>query len=101
MAKERVSRTICDRCKAVFEEREGESGSEDDATATPKVYVEEHGVEVLRFEDLCEKCDDRVNNLIKDLKLDKPEKKKKTKKSSAKKDSKNEQSAPEGEKPAG
>jgi hypothetical protein len=109
MAKERIFRTICDRCNGVFEEKETNVSSDVEAPA-PKVYLEVNGESVVSYEDLCEKCDDRVNNLIKDLKpLPKKASKKngkgkgksKAKKPAEKKDSKKDAPAPTGDKPAG
>ena len=81
MAKERVSRTICDRCKTVFEEVESEAKPETSTSnSPPKVYIEMGGEKVLSLDDLCKKCDDRVKNLITDIKLEKPAKKEKPEK---------------------
>jgi hypothetical protein len=106
MAKEKISRTICDRCARVVEELD--TGKEDPTGSPhPKYYVEVNGVKVVAFEDLCKKCDDRIASLLEDMKLEKPEGKKKkpgkAKKSKDKppaKDSKKDESAPAGEKPA-
>jgi hypothetical protein len=105
MAKEKISRTICDRCARVVEELD--TGKEDETGApSPKYYVEVNGTKALAFDDLCKKCDDRVTSLLEDMKLEKPEGKKKGKGKSKKtkdkppaKDSKKEEPAPTGEKP--
>ena len=89
MAKEKISRTICDRCARVVEELD--TGKEDASRegAAPKYYVEVSGGKALSFEDLCKKCDDRVASLLEDMKLEKPakaDKPSKSDKKSAKKD---------------
>lgn len=121
MAKERVYRTICDRCASVYEEVDTPAAGSQEPTQArnvkaPLVYIERGGVESIKYEDLCEKCVDRVSNLIKDImplakgksdkKDDKPKKEKKDSKEkkdkpSDKEDSKKERSAPAGDKPAG
>ena len=109
MAKERVFRTICDRCNGVFEEKDSTDATKEGEAATPKVYLEVDGATAVSYEDLCEKCEDRVNNLIKDLsplpkksakKAGKGKGKGKAKKPTDKKDSKKDEPAPAGEKPA-
>jgi hypothetical protein len=106
MAREKVFRTICDRCSGVFEEKNSPSKDTDDSVGAPKVYIEVDGALSVKYEDLCAKCEDRVKNLIGDLKPLGKEKKtrkskdKKAKKPAEKKDSKKEPSTPEGEKPA-
>ena len=75
MSREKVSRTICDRCKRVVEEVDS-STSTDDPDANVIVYVELNGTKAIEFVDLCQPCDERVNALVKDIRLERPEGKK-------------------------
>lgn len=102
MAKEKISRTICDRCARVVEELD--TGKEDESSsAGPKYYVEVNGAKALSFEDLCAKCDDRVTSLLEDMKLEKPakpaKKNAKAKKSGKGKDSKKDEQTATAEAP--
>jgi len=72
MAKEKISRTICDRCARVMEEIDTGNAAATEGTP-PKYYVEVDGAKALAFEDLCKKCDDRIASLLEDMKLEKPE----------------------------
>ena len=71
MAVETVTRTTCDRCKNLIEETP-DSGSSDERGGKPLLYIEANGEEVVKFIDLCQKCDDRCKHLLKQLKLEKP-----------------------------
>lgn len=77
MAKKIVEKTICDRCGKVAEAEADEvQGTPDDKKA-PLFYIEADGKKVVELDDLCKKCEDRVNGLIEDIKLEKPAKEKK------------------------
>lgn len=67
MAKERVSRTICDRCGSVVEEVDTQTKVDSTVDVPPILYLEVKGEEVLSFEDLCSKCNDRIAALVKDM----------------------------------
>ena len=75
MAREKVSRTICDRCKRVVEEVDSGAAT-DDRDENVIVYVELNGTKTVEFVDLCQPCDERVKDLIKDIQLERPEGKK-------------------------
>ena len=87
MAKELVARTICDRCGKAAEEVVDGAGVSGDVATPPRFYIEVKGRKVVQLEDLCSKCEDRVNSLIEDIKLEKPAKEKKPAKKSKEKDS--------------
>jgi len=74
MAVETVTRTICDRCKSVFEEI-GDASSSDERNGKPLLYIEAKGEEPIKFDDLCTKCEERIfSTLLKQIRLDKDEK---------------------------
>ena len=87
MAVEKLVRTTCDRCKNVIEELHNASAG-DDRGGKPVLYLEHKSAPALKFEDLCQKCSERVENLIGQIKLEKEEKKpaKKAKKPADKKE---------------
>jgi hypothetical protein len=74
MAVETLTRTRCDRCKNVVEETPVVAQADGD-TKKPLLYVEQQGHPPIKFEDLCPKCADRVDNLCVQLRLEKDDKK--------------------------
>lgn len=79
MAREVVTRKICDRCKKPTQEN---TGAEDESKSTPLVYVEASGPlerDTIEFEDLCDKCQGRVGDLLAQIARE-PTKKKASKK---------------------
>jgi hypothetical protein len=72
MAVETVTRTTCDRCKNLIEETP-DSSSGEDRGGKPILYIEFNGEEVVKYLDLCQKCDDRCTHLLKQLRLEKPD----------------------------
>jgi hypothetical protein len=77
MARKTVTLTTCDRCKGGIEEEEGTT--KDDTFGDPAenvvLYLERKGQPAIKFEDLCKKCSDRVDNLCSQIRLDKDDKK--------------------------
>jgi hypothetical protein len=71
MAVETVTRIKCDRCKNVVEETAG--ASDTNRESKPIIYVEQKDNPPIKFDDLCAKCSDRVDNLCKQLRLEKDE----------------------------
>jgi NAD-dependent dihydropyrimidine dehydrogenase PreA subunit len=89
MAVETLTRTKCDRCKSVIEETPN-SGAGETREAKPIIYVEQKGHPPIKFEDLCQKCTDRVANLCTQMRLEKDDNKASSNGSSeSKKDKKN------------
>ena len=73
MAREKLTRYTCDRCKKTIEEVPIDA-NEADQPVKPKVYIESKGVghdEPIRFDDLCKSCQDRCTALFAQIVLDK------------------------------
>lgn len=71
MAREKIERTSCDRCKNVIEEVEDKGTVEGPESPKPVLYVECQGEAPINFADLCKKCTDRVKNLCTQMRLEK------------------------------
>lgn len=67
MAREVVSKVSCDRCGKVVEEAISIATEEDTQPEKPVLYVETRSGGKLQFDDLCVKCDKRVESLLKQL----------------------------------
>lgn len=75
MAVEIITRTKCDRCDRVI--GDVNTVEEGHIPKPPLVYVEKSGEEVVSLSDLCEKCNGRVEALVKQIRLDGTDKPKK------------------------
>lgn len=71
MSREKLDRVSCDRCKNVIEETPVTAAGETGAEIAPLLYIERKGKKVIKFDDLCQKCDDRCVHLLKQLRLEK------------------------------
>ena len=75
MARENITRFICDRCKKTIEEIIYENSDDEKLEPKPVVYIESTGMgkdEPIRFDEICTPCKDRVTALLDQIALTKP-----------------------------
>lgn len=92
MARKKVECITCDRCKKVIEEiADGAEPSVSDDDPCALTLESPHGN--ITFEDLCDKCDKRVADLIKQLQIPPKEDKEKSAKGKNAKNAKDDKKA--------
>jgi hypothetical protein len=64
MSMQRTVTLICDRCKKVARTGNGDEDDWPDNGDAPALEIKAHGTIVLTFDDLCEKCQTRVDALV-------------------------------------
>lgn len=103
MATEIVRRKSCDRCKDLIEEQDAQAALDAEEKGKPLLVLETAGELArtpIKYDDLCSKCVNRINNLLGQIALEKPASAKDSEEDDKKPDSGDDNPSTEEEAPA-